>query len=227
MPSLAARSRRKPIERDVRPVGLVGDDADEVTLGRVRVFEHTCDLVGREELLDGRADRVVGFDGYPHEPGGAATFRIVDQPIELLAGERTCPRCDEGLDHAAGGEHLGERVEAGGSEHGCEVDELHAVAKVGLVGAEPGHHLGVGEPRERRGDLGSGHLTHDARIQRLDQIHQIFFGDERHLDVELGELEAAIGARGLVSQAPHDLVVAILPRHHQQLLELLRRWGSA
>ena len=47
--------------------------------------------------------------------------------------------------------------------------------------------------------------------------------DERHLHVELGELEAAVGARGLVAQAPHDLVVAVLPADHQQLLQLLRR----
>ena len=40
-----------------------------------------------------------------------------------------------------------ERPELGGAEHLAEVDELEPEAQVGLVGAEPGHGLGVGERR--------------------------------------------------------------------------------
>ena len=48
--------------------------------------------------------------------------------------------------------------------------------------------------------------------------------DERHLDVELVELaRRAVGARVLVAEAGRDLEVAVEARHHQQLLELLRR----
>ena len=48
--------------------------------------------------------------------------------------------------------------------------------------------------------------------------------DERHLDVELVELAGRpVGARVLVAEAGRDLEVAIEARHHQQLLELLRR----
>ena len=61
------------------------------------------------------------------------------------------------------------------------------------------------------------------RVQRLDQRDQVLLGDERHLHVELSELEPSVGARSLVAQAPHDLVVAVLAAHHEQLLELLRR----
>ena len=46
--------------------------------------------------------------------------------------------------------------------------------------------------------------------------------DEAHLDVELGELRLPVAAQVLVAEAPSDLVVAIDPRDHQELLELLR-----
>ncbi len=47
--------------------------------------------------------------------------------------------------------------------------------------------------------------------------------EERRLDVELRELGLAVGAQVLVAEAAHDLVVAVEARHHQQLLEDLRR----
>ena len=50
--------------------------------------------------------------------------------------------------------------------------------------------------------------------------------DERHLDVELGELRLPVGAEVLVAEAASDLKVTIEPRHHQQLLIQLRRLGQ-
>ena len=47
--------------------------------------------------------------------------------------------------------------------------------------------------------------------------------DERHLDVELGELRLPVGPEVLVAEAAHDLVVALHAGDHQQLLEQLRR----
>ena len=48
------------------------------------------------------------------------------------------------------------------------------------------------------------------RVERLDHADDVLLVDERHLDVELRELEAAVGPRRLVAQAPDDLVVAVL-----------------
>ena len=59
--------------------------------------------------------------------------------------------------------------------------------------------------------------------QPLDQAHHVRLADERHLHVELRELRLAVGAQILVAEAARDLEVAVDPRHHQQLLELLRR----
>ena len=49
------------------------------------------------------------------------------------------------------------------------------------------------------------------------------WGDERHLDIELGELRLAIGSLGFIAEAAGDLEIAIQPGDHQQLLHLLRR----
>ena len=48
------------VERHVGPVLPVGDDADEVAVGGAGPLHDPCELLGREELLDGRADRAVG-----------------------------------------------------------------------------------------------------------------------------------------------------------------------
>ena len=48
-------------------------------------------------------------------------------------------------------------------------------------------------------------------------------GQERRLDVDLRELGLAVGAQILVAIALADLVVAVEARHHQHLLEQLRR----
>jgi len=58
----------------------------------------------------------------------------------------------------------------------------------------------------------------------LDRRENIVLGDEAHLDVELVELaRTAVGATVLVAEAGRDLKVAVEARHHDELLELLRR----
>src|SRR5438045_4608841 len=59
--------------------------------------------------------------------------------------------------------------------------------------------------------------------QLFHEFHDLILREERGLDVELGELRLAVGAQILIAEAAHDLVVAIEPGNHQQLLEDLRR----
>ena len=47
--------------------------------------------------------------------------------------------------------------------------------------------------------------------QLLDQLDDVRLLDERHLDVELGELGLAVGAQVLVAEAAGDLEVAVEP----------------
>ena len=57
----------------------------------------------------------------------------------------------------------------------------------------------------------------------LEQIADFLLGQERGLAVDLREFGLTVGAQIFVAEALDDLVVAIEARHHQQLLEELRR----
>ena len=66
-------------------------------------------------------------------------------------------------------------------------------------------------------------LREQLADQAFHHTGDVVLVDERHLDVELGELRLAVGAQVLVAEAAHDLKVAVHARHHQDLLEQLRR----
>ena len=66
-------------------------------------------------------------------------------------------------------------------------------------------------------------LVHDLAHDVFHHREHVFDADERHLDVDLGELGLAVGAQVLVAEAARDLVVALDAGDHQQLLEELRR----
>ena len=57
----------------------------------------------------------------------------------------------------------------------------------------------------------------------LHERDDIVLLDKGHLQVDLGELGLTVRAQVLVAEALHDLVVALEPGHHQDLLEELRR----
>ena len=67
-------------------------------------------------------------------------------------------------------------------------------------------------------------LLEDPAQHRLDRREHILLRDEAHLDIELIEFAgAAVGARILVAETGRDLEIAVEARHHDELLELLRR----
>ena len=104
-----------------------------------------------------------------------------------------------------------------------QVGELVTEAQVRLVRAEPGHGIGVGDLGDRPLHLVSGNLGPEPRHQVLGDLDHVFPGDERHLDVDLGELGLPVGPEVLVPEAADQLVVALQAGDHQQLLEQLRR----
>ena len=83
------------------------------------------------------------------------------------------------------------------------------------------HRLVVGDPLERGLDLDPCR-GEDVLHQALVGLDHVVDLDEGHLDVELGEVGLAVGAEVLVAEAAGDLVVALEPGDHQQLLEELR-----
>ena len=80
-----------------------------------------------------------------------------------------------------------------------------------------------------RPSRGNGRRTVDARPRpEIDQhpLHDLLHvlgRDERRLEIDLGELRLAVGAKVLVAEAARDLEIAVVPRHHQQLLVDLGR----
>ena len=76
----------------------------------------------------------------------------------------------------------------------------------------------------RRHRLAAAEFLEHAAQHRLDRVEHVFLGDKAHLEIELVELaRRAVGARVLVAEAGRDLEVAVEARHHDELLELLRR----
>ena len=119
-----------------------------------------------------------------------------------------------------------ERLELGGREDVGQLDQLHAEAEVGLVGAEAVHRLVPGDA----GDLAralAGDRLGGVEHRLGDGREHVVLVDEAHLDVELHELVLPVGAQVLVAEAAGDLVVALDPADHQQLLEELRATAAA
>ena len=102
---------------------------------------------------------------------------------------------------------------------------LDRVAQIRLVGAVFAHCLGVRNAREgfrHRFAAGKGfdRLTQHAFHRRQ---HIVLF-DKAHFQIELVEFpRQPVGARVFVAKTGRDLEIAVEARHHDQLLELLRR----
>ena len=103
-----------------------------------------------------------------------------------------------------------------------EIRDLGAVAEVGAIHPVAVHRLLVGETGERGLDL-DPHRAERPLEEAFGDLDDLFRIGEGHLHVHLGELRLAVGAQILVPEAADDLVVAIRPPDHQQLLEELRR----
>ena len=65
--------------------------------------------------------------------------------------------------------------------------------------------------------------AHARTVSSSSTREHVLDADERHLEVDLRELELAVGALVLVAEAARDLEVAVEARDHQQLLHELRR----
>ncbi len=134
------------------------------------------------------------------------------------------------LDHAAGRVHR--RLQEADAAAVVLLDQLGQVterqleAQVGLVRAVLPGRVGVGEALERARDLDAQHVLPELDHQPLDDVLHVVLGHEAHLEVDLGELRLAIEAQVLVAEAADDLEVAVDPRHHEELLEDLRRLGQ-
>ncbi len=172
-----------------------------------------------------------------HGPGIGDLPRVVDEHVGQPAGAPGLGPVLPGvqlparLPGPAGHDHrpdVGglEDTERGLREKPGHVDQLTVEAQVGLVGSEPGHGVGVGDLRDRPGQLVPGDLGPQPGDQVLGDLDHVLPGDEAHLDVHLGELGLPVGPEVLVTETAGQLPVPLQAADHQQLLEQLRGLGQ-
>src|SRR5206468_7615581 len=95
--------------------------------------------------------------------------------------------------------------------------DLERDAEIGLVAAETLHRIAIGQTRKWNLELAAQVAAEHRREHSLDDLEDIVLGDERHLEIDLGELGLSVGAQVLVPQASGDLEVAIEARDHEDL----------
>ena len=208
-------------EDGVGDAAAIGDDQEQVPLLGAEPLVEIAQLGLGEELGGRRAPPVP----LPERPDQALRPQLLgagDQAVEL--GARQLAAAGVQPPHrAARLDDRAEDLELGLGEGVGEVGELEPEPQVRPVGAEPGHRLVVGKPLDRELERGPAGPLEDVGDQPLVDLEHVVDVDERHLDVELGEVGLAVGAEVLVAEAAGDLVVALEPGDHQQLLEELRR----
>ena len=151
----------------------------------------------------------------PDEPGV-----IVDPPNGAARPRRRLERGHPGAGvPGRPREHLELRVR----DEIAHLHELQRIAQIGPVGAETRHRLLAGHAGEGVRQRDAEHALEHAAHQRFHEPGDTVEIEERGLDVELGELRLPVRTQVLVPEAAHDLVVALEPRHHQELLEDLGR----
>ena len=101
---------------------------------------------------------------------------------------------------------------------------LDRVAQVRLVGAIPKRCIPIRNLRPLRINLATtAELFEHALKHRLDRVEHVLLGDERHLHIQLVKVgRRPIRARIFIPETRRNLEILVEPRHHQQLLELLR-----
>ena len=211
----------------VDDLGLVGTEKDQVAVLRAGALQDLGNGPLVQVLDDGALQALATLgDVIDLDPGqalGAVDLDELGVAVDLPAAELGALRYAQGHHPAARrGRRPAEDLEIHILHLLGQLGQFELDAQVGLVRAEPGHGLGVGHDREvAQIDL-HGRLE-DAADHALEQGPNVLLGHEGGLDVDLRELGLAVSAQVFVAKALGDLVVAIEPGDHEQLLEQLRR----
>src|SRR6188472_1106840 len=184
--------------------------------GRAPLRAEGVELRLRQELRDRRADLAALVDEV-REALRAPLLR------DLLESLQLGPREDAGNRQEADRLGAAEDAELGAARHLGRILDLETEAQIRLVRAVAQKRIRERQPRERP----CGGVAPDGRERihddLLEHVEHVLPLDERHFEIELAELELAVRPEILVSPARGDLVVAIEPADHAELLEDLRR----
>jgi len=113
------------------------------------------------------------------------------------------------------------------ANHVGDVAQGQPKAQVRFVRTVQRHGFSKGQARERGHDVEPENILPQRGHQTFHHSLHVLLDDEAHLEVDLGELGLPVLAQIFVAEAADDLEVAIEPRHHEELLEELRRLGQA
>ncbi|MCY1211110.1 hypothetical protein D9M72_228170 [compost metagenome] len=209
---------------------LVGAEEQDVAVARTRAGDDLGQR-GVVQVLDDRALQAVAAGSSVVDLDVGQALGAVDLHELLVRVDFTARQAAFGTaaghaqrNHAAAGHGggVGEHLELDALHQLGEFGEFELHAQVGLVRAVLEHRVGVAHGREHRQVDVRGVAEHGAD-HAFEHLADFFFGEERGLDVDLRELRLAVGAQVFVAEALHDLVVAVVAGHHQQLLEQLGR----
>ncbi len=153
----AAQLQAQQAEHATHQRPLVGDQKHHVAGGGA---EGGCDrrgLLGREQLGDAAIQcraGVAGDDPHPGQAFGPPALGGCDQGVDLGAAQRLGPAGQADALHARRLKH----PHRGAGENLGQLDQLHAEAHVGLVGAEALHGVVPGDHAELAGALAADGL---------------------------------------------------------------------
>src|SRR5258706_4459183 len=133
----------------------------------------------------------------------------------------------EPADHPTRSRHRSEYPESGVREDVIQIGKLHAVSKIDMIGPEAPDRLRVRDAWEGLLDVDTNAFVPQVDEQFFEQLQDVFLLDERHLQIELRVLELPVGSKVLVTEAASDLVVALHPADHEDLLQNLRSLRQA
>ena len=175
-------------------------------------------VFGAEELVDARLEGAVFVGLAVHEAFGADLGALdpVGEFVKLFA----CVGRAAGGHDAQDGFCRVKNSKAFALRHRCKVHKLHVETDIRLVAAVAAHRLIVVHARE------CFHLHVEDHFEQVtdhafEGVQDVFLFHEGHFTINLRELGLPVRTKVLVAEAFHDLIVAVKPAHHQQLLERL------
>ncbi|OPZ25447.1 MAG: hypothetical protein BWZ01_02483 [Deltaproteobacteria bacterium ADurb.BinA179] len=201
------------------------DDQGDVARLHVQALPHGIEPACLKELGQARLP-AVALQAGPEDAFCSEIGHHVRKRIEVFPAEPVGGLDRERLDHAAFSKGGREHPEIRSGHDVGDILELHAEAGIRPVGAVILHGLLVGHPPERNRQVHSDGFPEEVHDHGLGYIQDIVHLDERHLDIDLGELGLPVRSQVFVSEALDDLVIAVKARNHEKLLEELGRLGK-
>ena len=104
-----------------------------------------------------------------------------------------------------------------------QFDKAHAETHIGFVATVVFHGIGPRHAQERLVELDTADFLEQMLDHALEDIENILLLHKRHFAVDLRKLGLTVGPQVFVAETLYNLEIAVEARHHQQLLEGLRR----